>query len=74
MFFPLWIVGIIAPFVKPHRDPVKDNRSKEAQDAEDASMRAVELMWAKRCGAALTAFLFVIILAVIVGVVVAGHK
>ena len=73
VFFPLWIIGIVAPFVKPYRDPAKDNRSKEDQDAEDANMRSVEMFWARRCGFALAGFVLLVIIAVIVGVVVAGH-
>ncbi|KAI5119689.1 hypothetical protein M0805_003576 [Coniferiporia weirii] len=74
VFFPLWIVGIIAPFVKPLHDPTKDNRSKEDQEADDASMRQVEMRWAKRCAIALITFTLIIIIAVVVGVTVANHQ
>lgn len=73
VFFPLWIVGVIAPFVKPHRDPAKDNRTKEAQGEEDANMRALEMRWAWRCGFALITFIILVIIAVVVGVTVAKN-
>ncbi|EJD04863.1 uncharacterized protein FOMMEDRAFT_145594 [Fomitiporia mediterranea MF3/22] len=71
LFFPLWIVGIIAPFVKPLHDPTRDNRSKEDQEVDYASMRTVEMRWAKRCAAALLGFIILVIVAVVVGVTVA---
>lgn len=73
VFFPLWIVGIIAPFVRPERDPSKDNRSKEAQETEDLNMRQIEIRWAKRCACALMGFVLLIVVAVVVGVTVSKH-
>ena len=74
VFFPLWIVGIIAPFVKPARDPTKDNRSKEDQKEELANMRKAELRWAWRCAVALLGFITLIVIAVVVGVTVANNN
>ena len=68
VFPPLWIVGIITPFVKPHRDPAKDNRSKEAQDEEDSNMRTLEMRWARRCAIALITFIVLVVVAVVLGV------
>lgn len=73
VFFPLWIVGIIAPFVTPMPDPTKDNRSKEDQEADYANMRKVEMRWALRCGIALLSFVTIVAVAVAVGVTVASH-
>ncbi|THH04213.1 hypothetical protein EW145_g5688 [Phellinidium pouzarii] len=73
MFFPLWIIGIIAPFVKPLHDPTRDNRTKEDQELDDANMRQIELRWAKRCAIALLTFVILVIVAVVVGVTVANQ-
>ncbi|KAH8114955.1 hypothetical protein DFH11DRAFT_1590666 [Phellopilus nigrolimitatus] len=73
LFFPLWIAGIIAPFVRPHHDPTKDNRSKEDQQADDTSMRSVEMRWARRCGLALFVFIVLVAVAVVVGVTVSNR-
>ncbi|PAV15719.1 hypothetical protein PNOK_0857700 [Pyrrhoderma noxium] len=74
IFFPLWIVGIAAPFVKPSRDPSLDNRSKEEQDADYSDMREEEIRWAKRCGAALAGFASIVIISIAVGVTVSRQN
>ena len=74
VFFPLWIAGIIAPFVKPYRDPTRDNKTKEQADEEDAAMKVIEMKWAWRCLFALVSLVLAVIIAVVVGVTVSKHS
>lgn len=71
---PLWLVGMILPFVKPSSlDPTLDNRSKKDKEAENAEIRAVELKWALRCALALLILVILIAVAVVLAVVLTRH-
>jgi len=73
LFFPLWIAGILVPFVTPSKpDPSQDNRSKEDWESELSRMRTEEIKWAWRCGFALNGFVLCIIIVVVLAVTLAG--
>lgn len=73
LFFPLWIIGALVPFVKTFKDKSPENCSKEEQETGCCDIREAEIRWAKRCGIALAGLTSIVLIAVVIGVTVSKH-